>query len=290
MGIKSVTIPACDGYKLGGTVYEPNENSTKTAVLIGSATAVPQQFYKRFASYLMSVGFTAVTFDYRGIGDSKPSTLRGFNASASDWAFQDITGALDWLSKTYAPNRLFFIGHSFAGQTAGMLPNAHLIDAMVTFSSQSGYWRFQGGWQKASVAAHVHLSMPLLAHTFGYMPWSKFSKAEDLPKGFALEWASWCRNPRYLLGDKSLPLERYQSFNAPVLAFSFTDDDWGTARSVDAMMTAYPNLTRRHVAPQDIGTTSIGHFGAFRGKSKQLWQDVVSWLEETIPQSINQRS
>ncbi len=79
---------------------------------------------------------------------------------------------------------------------------------MVTVSSRAGHWRLQGGAQKAVVAIHTHLSLPLLARVFGYMPWSAFSNAEDLPRGAALEWSRWCRDRGYLLGDDTLPLDR----------------------------------------------------------------------------------
>ena len=163
----------------------------------------------------------------------------------------------------------------------GMVPCSGLIDAMVTLSSQSGYWLLQGGFQKASVAFHMHFTFPLLSHLFGYMPFSWFGSSEDIPKGAALEWAKWCRQPGYLLDDQSLPLERYEGFQAPVLAYSFDDDNWGTKRSVDAMMKAYPNLTRRHVTPDNEGLKTIGHFGFFRPKSKVLWNEMVKWLETT---------
>ena len=251
--------------------------------MINSATAVPRRYYKIFAEFLAEQGYTTVTYDYRGIGGSCPESLRGFPAKARDWALQDMAGVVDWLQETNQPQRFFMIGHSFGGQTAGLLPNAGLIDAMITVSSQSGYWRLQGGSEKRSVAFHVHLTLPLLSHLYGYMPWSKFSPAEDLPKGVALEWSKWCRQPGYLLDDDSLPLERFQQFTAPVLAFSFEDDDWGTKRAVDAMMRAYPNLTRRHVIPADIGLEAIGHFGFFRPKTKALWREVVDWLERVAP-------
>lgn len=280
MQIETISIPARDGYILAGTSYQPEDNPTGTVVTINSATAVPQRYYKPFATFLAERGYTAVTYDYRGIGGSRPSALRGFPAQARDWALLDMAGVLDWVQESYRPQRLFHIGHSFGGQLAGLLPNADQIDAMITFSSQSGYWRLQGGNQKWSVMFHVHLSLPVLAHLFGYMPWSKISAAEDLPKGVALEWARWCRQPGYLLDDASLPLARFAQFHAPVLAYSFDDDDWGTARSVDAMMLVYPNLMRRHVIPADVGLKSIGHFGVFRPSAKAIWEESLAWLEQ----------
>ena len=69
----------------------------------------------------------------------------------------------------------------------------------------------------------------------------------------------------------------------PVLAYSFADDDWGTPRAVDAMMTAYPNLTRRHVRPVDVSVPSIGHFGFFRSSALRLWREVVDWMARAAP-------
>ncbi len=283
MQVESLTIPACDGYSLAATRYQPEHNPTNTVVVISAATAVPQRYYKHFAKFMVQQGYTAVTYDYRGIAGSKPNTLRGFAANARDWALLDMAGVIEWVQKVERPQRLFLVGHSYGGQTAGLLPNHDSIAAMVTLSSQSGHWRLQGGSQKWPVLFHVYLTFPIFCGLFGYMPWSKFGSAEDLPKGVALEWARWCRQPGYLLDDRSLPLERYQHFQAPVLAYSIDDDDWGTARSVDAMMHAYPNLTRRHIVPQEHGLSALGHFGYFRPKSKVLWPELVDWLEQAAP-------
>jgi predicted alpha/beta hydrolase len=182
------------------------------------------------------------SYDYRGIGGSKPQSLRGFQALARDWA-KDMSAVIDWVEQILSPEKIIIIGHSIGGQMMGLLENADKVDAMITASAQSGYWGMQGGNQKYAVAFHMYVTFPLLTHLLGYMPWSSFSSAEDLPKGVALEWARWCRNPKYLLGDKTLPLERYAQFQAPILAYSIDDDNWGTAPAVDAMMSAYPNVS-----------------------------------------------
>jgi predicted alpha/beta hydrolase len=281
--IETVTIPARDGYPLGGTCFRPEANPARTAVTINAATAVPQRFSRSFAAFLCTKGYFVVVYDYRGTGASRPTSLRGFKAQASDWTLLDMAGVLDWVKEVHRPRRLFHVGHSFGGQTVGLLPNGDWIDAVVTLSSQSGYWRLQGGFQKLAVACHAYVTLPLLSSLFGYTPWSWIGPAEDIPKGVALQWSRWCRNPGYLLDDASLPLERIERFRAPILAYSFADDDWGTARAVDAMMGAYPNVTRRHVAPVEAGLSTIGHFGYFRPMSESLWEEAVRWLEATGP-------
>lgn len=277
-------ISARDGFSLRATAYGPE--APERLVLISSATAVPRRFYRHFAAALTDAGLGVVTYDYRGIGDSRPRSLRGFEARMRDWGLLDMAGVVDWAKQTHPDATLAMVGHSVGGQVAGMLDNADALAGMVTFSSQSGHWRLQGGEQKLAVALHMHLSFPLLAKTVGYIPWSRFGGAEDLPQGVALEWARWCRDRSYLLGDASLPLDRYGRFDAPVRAYSFDDDKWGTAKAVDAMMQAYPNVERRHVTPAMAGTSSLGHFGFFRPAAKALWPEVIEWLATRSSRSM----
>ncbi|VAW02432.1 Hydrolases of the alpha/beta superfamily [hydrothermal vent metagenome] len=274
----TTTIPARDGYQLAATIRTPADSRGRV-VVISSAMAVKRGFYDRLADYFLAAGYTVITYDYRGIGGSRKGSLRGFEATLSDWALLDMQGVIEWTTQTLHPDRLFLFGHSAGGQLAGMIADPTPIDAMVTVASQSGYWRIQGKGQRMVVAFHSHVALPGLPKIFGYMPWSRISKAEDIPKGVSEEWARWIRSPDYLLGDDSLPLDRYSRFTAPVLAYSLADDTWGTREAVNAMMSAYPNVERRHVEPSDIGVESIGHFGFFRPESKPLWDDVVTWLE-----------
>jgi len=277
MQTQNLSIRARDGLELAGTSF--GDPSSDSVAVINSATAVPRGFYRHFAGALATAGYRVITYDYRGIGGSRPATLRGFPAAMRDWALLDMAGVLDWVAAEHPQARVVLVGHSVGGQIAGLVGGAHNIAGMATMSSQSGYWKLQGAEQKLLVAMHVHLTFPVLTSIFGYLPWRKFGSSEDLPHGVAKEWARWCRDPKYLLGDTSLPLERYQQFAAPVLAYSFSDDKWGTSRSVDAMMSAYPNLQRQHVEPHLAGLEALAHFGYFRPAASTLWPDVIEWLD-----------
>jgi predicted alpha/beta hydrolase len=272
---------ANDGYSLAATLFRAN--ASDTVVLVNSATAVPRRFYQRFASFIQASGWSAVTYDYRGIGDSRPESLRGFQATMRDWAFLDMAAMVDWVGRELSPRRLFAIGHSFGGQTLGMIENAASIDAMVGVSAQSGYWGVQGGHERSKVRFIVTFVIPVLSHLVGYFPWSWFASGTDLPKGVALEWARWCRNPNYLLDDKTLPLDNYKTFTAPLLAYSIDDDVWGTDRAVDDMMRAYSNVTRRHIVPADHGLNRIQHLGFFREGSEPIWREAIEWLDKSVP-------
>ncbi len=66
-----ISLPATDGYLLGATLFLPR-GAKRHAVLINSATAVPRKIYSGFASYLARRGCAVLTYDYRGIGGSRP--------------------------------------------------------------------------------------------------------------------------------------------------------------------------------------------------------------------------
>lgn len=276
---KDLTVPARDGFELKATLYGPSSDIQRL-VIVNSATAVPRRLYRHFGAFMAAQGWTTLTYDYRGVGQSRPkATLRGFQAKARDWVLQDMAGVLDWACASLPSQKLYLVGHSIGGQLAGLLDKPDVVDAMVTFSAQSGHWRYQGGGQKLAVALHSYATLPLLSVVCGYMPWSLVG-GEDIPRGVALEWASWCRHPDYVLGDDTLPLERFADFKAPVLAYSIEDDNWGTRRSVDMMMNrAYPNVTRKHIDPAQMGIDKLGHMGVFRPHASAIWEEAAAWLE-----------
>jgi predicted alpha/beta hydrolase len=272
---QGITIPARDGYPLAATVFG---GTSDRVVVISSATAVPQRFYRYFAAAMADAGYTTITYDYRGIEIDDPSELKRLDATARDWALNDLPGVLDWVTEELRPMKTFLVGHSFGGQVAGMYDHPEDIAGMVTMSAQSGHWRLQGGEQKLVVWLHTHLTLLLLSKVLGYMPMKAVGAGENMPAGVATEWARWCRHWKYLLGDETLPLDRYADFTAPVLAYSIGDDKWGTPQSVDAMMRAYPNVERRHIIPLQAGLDRIGHMGFFRPASRVLWDEVIEWL------------
>lgn len=277
MTSKPVQIGTTDGALLSGTLFEAE--GSENVLIVQGATAVPHQFYRRFAQFLQQNGVTTLTYDFRGTGDSGPKNLRGYAANCSDWGLQDMPATVNWARRTLRAKKVYLVGHSAGGQQAGLIDNPELVNAMVTVCAQSGYWKYQGGTEKQRVFAMMYFVFPVVTRLFGYFPWSRIANGCDLPKGVALQWASWCRHPHYLFSDKTLPLDRYKSFKAPVLAYSIDDDAWGTAVAVDALMQrAYANVERRHIIPSKHGLKKLGHMGFFRQGSETLWREVLDWL------------
>ena len=269
-----ITLTASDGYRLGASVFEGGSK----AVLVMPATGVPQSYYAKFAAYVASRGFTVLTFDYRGIGRSLAGSIRRVGARMRDWAMLDAAVAVNHLSKS---GDVFIVGHSFGGQALGLLPKPERIAAAVTVGSQSGYWRHWPTLGRAWMWPATHIGLPAVAKLLGYFPGSRLGFGEDLPAGVAIEWARWCRHPRYLVGALGVE-ESYARFHGKLRAYAISDDPFAPLRAVEALAGLYPNSRweTRKLAPRDVGVKSIGHFGFFRERFRDsLWRETADWLE-----------
>lgn len=131
-----------------------------------------------------------------------------------------------------------------------------------------------------------YLLIPSLTHTFTYFPARKLGLAEDLPGGVALEWARWGRHPDYIVDRGGTPIRDYfESFEAPILYYSFADDTYAPKAAVEHLMNCFSGAVKsgRHIRPRELGLQSIGHFGFFRDELKpSLWAQTAEWLKRQL--------
>jgi predicted alpha/beta hydrolase len=277
--IEPFRLAARDGYALGATLFRPRASSGRAA-LVMPATGVPQDYYAKFAAYLAERGFTVLTFDYRGIGKSLSGDLGKLSASMSDWALLDAAAAFAFLKEKKF--LISTIGHSFGGQAFGLLPEPERIAAAFMVGSQSGYWKNWSLLGRTWMWPATHLALPLVSRLHGYFPSARLGFGEDLPAGVAIEWARWCRHPRYLVGALGVD-EAYARFAAPLRAYAISDDAFAPAGAVQALLDLYPSSRSemKKVRPGDVGADRIGHFGFFRERFRDtLWRDAADWLEK----------
>jgi len=278
--ITETTFPAGDGYPLAATTFLP-AGAPKAAVVLSSATAVPRKIYRGFATYLAGRDFAVVTYDYRGIAGSRPPSLIGFPARMRDWATLDATAALDLARKTWPAVPWLMVGHSFGGQTVGLVPNNIDIARALLIAAQAGYWRLFQSPEKYRVYAMLNAGR-LITRAFGYTPgWAGIG--EDLPKGVFLEWADWVMSERYFLDDPTLAaLANFPRYRGALRAIGIDDDPWATPRAIDLLLSAFTGTRpeRRQIDPRALGAGPIGHFGFFRPAHRDtLWREAADWLE-----------
>jgi predicted alpha/beta hydrolase len=278
--VQDTTFAARDGYSLAATVFAPPARPQRV-VLINSATAVPRKIYRGFATYLANQGFAALTYDYRGVGGSRPASLKGFEARMRDWAALDVAAAIDHVRGVWPSAPLCVVGHSFGGQTLGLVPNNTEVTRALFVAAQAGYWRLFHSPEKYRVYALLRFVGSPIARTLGYVP-GKLGIGEDLPRGVFLEWTDWVTRQRYFFDDPSLEaLKHFPNYRGALRAICLTDDPWATAPAVDLLCSGYTGTTpeRVDIDPRAVGASRIGHFGFFRPEHRDtLWRDAAAFL------------
>lgn len=285
--VSDVTLTAEDGVKLGATLFTPVTPAglSRGTVILHSATAVPQRYYRRFAQYAAhAIGARVLTYDYRGIGASRPRSLRGFKASLTAWARLDAAAAHRYVRENFPGEPFAVIGHSFGGQLVGLIDEPRGASGMVMVGAQLAYFRDWPVQEHRKLQLVWKLLVPVSNAVFGYMP-GRFGLGEDLPRGVAKQWASWCLHPDYLISEHLDARERYARFDAPTLFYSFTDDDYAPEAAVDHLLRRLRRAPLDHVrlAPEQRNVDAIGHFGFFRTRfASTLWLEACNFLRESL--------
>lgn len=271
---------ATDDYALFGRHYK--SESPKGIIIVASATGVPQGFYQKFAVYCTANGFDVVTFDYRGIGESAPSSLKGFDMDYRDWARKDLQAVIDHVSELNLP--IFLVGHSYGGHVLGLINNHQKVSGAYFLGAGAGWHGWMPKLESFRVSMMWNLIAPIITRTKGYLAWSALGMGEDLPLGVYKQWKRWCRFPNYFFDDPSYPkmAQQFASVKTPVKAVTATDDKWAMPRSRDAFMQHYSNaaLTSQDIEPTKLGLKTIGHMGYFRSASSMLWSDVLDFFDK----------
>jgi predicted alpha/beta hydrolase len=284
--VQDTTIAARDGYALAATVFAPAQKP-RGVVLVNSATAVPRKIYRGFAGFLAEHGFAALTYDYRGIGGSRPKSLKGFGASMRDWAALDVAGAVDHVQTVWPGLPIMVVGHSFGGQALGLIPNNKAVSRALFVAAQAGYWGLFYSPEKYRVWAMMGLVGPLITRAVGYTP-GKLGIGEDLPKGVMLEWCAWVMKKRYFFDDETLEaLDNFPNYTGAIRGICLLDDPWATPAATDLLLSGFTGARteRVDVDPKKVGAEKIGHFGFFRPENRErLWPEAAGWLLEKSEQ------
>ena len=172
-----ITIPTADATALGGFLWrhpprardgvaEPagaargghgcGRDGGPGLVIINAATSVRCRYYSRFAEYLHGHGFDVLTYDYRGIGESRPASMRGFQASWMDWGQKDFEAVLTYARREFPGQPVDVAAHSIGGFVTGLAPSSHACGA----SSPWGAVRLLARLRAGTPAAHAGQMAP----------------------------------------------------------------------------------------------------------------------------------
>lgn len=277
-----IALHCGDGYRLHGHAWRHAGPHAGT-VIINPATGVLARYYHRYAHFLAGQGFSVVTYDYRGIGLSRPDRMRGAGIRWRDWGELDFDAVIAWAQAHCPDGPLMVVGHSIGGFLPGFAPEAHRIDRMLTVGAQYAYWRDYLRETRLSMLLKWHVAMPALTALCGYFPGRRLGWLEDLPAGVANEWSfrGAKMEASYPAHDRPLVKERFAAVRAPILAIGTTDDEYGTPQAIARGLGYYRGSERFQIllSPAEFGMAAVGHFDLFHSRHAEgFWPMTCEWL------------
>lgn len=279
-----IKIECEDGFKLSGKLFKPK--NILASVMIAPATGIKKEFYSAFANYLAENGFATLTFDNRGIGESKGNSINSSNASLTNWGKLDMTAALEYLKREIPNTGYHLIGHSAGGQLVGLMKNSKEIKSMFNFGSSSGSLHYSKYPFKLKSYFWLNFYIPASNLIFGHTKSQWVGMGEPLPKNVGKEWTKWCNGKGYIKVDldKKIKEHLYNELNFNTLWVHAEDDEIANYENVKDMIRVYPNIKSRilTLSPKKYGYRDIGHMKFFSRRRKELWSLATNWLNENL--------
>lgn len=279
--MQEITAFAEDQYPIKLTLFSPAEDNGKL-LLINSATGVKQQMYFAFAKQAAGQGFTVITYDYRGIGLSKPGRMRGFNASMRVWGTLDYKAVTGYILKHYPGFRLYALGHSVGALILGMNEDSKAFEKFVFVGTQKAFVGHLNFTTRFLGYAGFGLMQPLTTLVWGYFPSHLFGLGESLPVGVSRDWRSLVlhkKSTNHLL--ENIEKDYSKDLTQDVLVIRAEDDSWLTEKGVRSLMAeTYPNMrpTYRLLQTRESEGGKIGHVNFFRSYNRKLWRIVLDYI------------
>ncbi|WP_370895374.1 alpha/beta hydrolase family protein [Chryseobacterium gossypii] len=278
--MEKLILKTQDDVSLTGHLFLPRESDHKI-LLINSATGVKQQVYFSFARFFAEKGFTVITYDYRGIGLSKPRNMKGFRASMRIWGTQDYRAVTTYIRNHFSGYQKYCLGHSVGALILGMNEDSTIFEEFIFVGTQNAFvgnlkWR-----TKIEAYLGFGIAQPVTTTLLGYFPAHWFGLGESLPKNCAYDWRTLILNRK----STNRLLEKTEDYSKKLTQKVFVvraeDDVWLTEKGVRSLLNeTYPNLqpVYRLVRTSESEKRKIGHINFFRSYNKRLWDIILNEL------------
>ena len=276
-----IATPA--GHGLAASLYTPAKPPRK-AVLIAPATGIGRRFYHAFAEYLAGEGYGVLSFDFQGVGDSLTGRLKDCPASLVSWGANDLSAALDELTRQFPQATSHLIGHSAGGQLPGLMPNAARLSSLLAVAGSSGRLANMPASYRPRAELFMRVIIPLSNALTGVSRTDLVGMGGPLPRAAGAQWARWCLGRGYVETGFGREVQEhcYDTLDIPSLWLNASDDEIAVNANVDDMVRVFsglaPRAEKRTLIPAEHGLGSIGHMGFFKRSSQVLWPIAAEWL------------
>ncbi|WP_312900278.1 alpha/beta hydrolase family protein [Chryseobacterium taichungense] len=278
--MEKLVLTTEDSLSIAAHLFLP-EKSNHKLLLINSATGVKQHVYFSFAQYFSGKGFTVLTYDYRGIGLSKPKNMKGFKASMRIWGSKDYKALTDYIKINFNDYQKYCLGHSVGALILGMNKDSDIFDEFVFVGTQNAFVGNLKFRTKIEAYLGFGIAQPVMTTLLGYFPAQWFGLGESLPKNCAYDWRTLILNRKSTNGL----LEKTDDYSKILTQKAFViraeDDIWLTEKGVKSLLNdTYPNLrpTYRLIKTSESEKGEIGHVNFFRSYNRKLWNIILNEL------------
>jgi predicted alpha/beta hydrolase len=158
-------------------------------------------------------------------------------------------------------------------------------------SPHTGYFGDYRARYRVPMGLLWHGVMPLLTWMFGYFPGRSLRLGEDLPAGFAMQWAGRLLPEMRMAGGRA-SLDRMGGvlgncavLERPALVVTVSDDAFATEAGAQRILGYLPRLTSSHIVfvPAEANLEHLGHFGFFRQHGGPvLWPKLLAAIDPRI--------
>ncbi|MDO3663441.1 alpha/beta hydrolase family protein [Acinetobacter higginsii] len=272
-----------DDYQLAAQFYPAQDHTKPYPILICPATGITKNFYHAFAQWLNQQGYSVLSFDFRGIGESLHGPLKNSTASINDWGIYDIPAAIETLLERTQAEKVIIVGHSAGGQLLGITSNYNKVAKVLAIAGSTGHVKGLKGKTKILAPVMFSVIFPVSSFLKGYGATQFIGMGENLPKNVAKQWAEFCSKPGYVMNaiGKSIFEDYHQEIQCPITSFWATDDEIATQANVKDLLRLYPNAPTKLIElnPQQHGYKQIGHMSMFKKSHQKLWPLMESELK-----------
>lgn len=279
--MQSIQLLTENKIHISATLFSPIISNGKL-LLINSATGVKQTLYFSFAQFFCSRGFTVITYDYEGIGDSKLTTLRKSRASMRTWGSVDFKVVTNYIKSEFPDLKRYCLGHSVGALILGMNPDSLGFEKFIFVATQKAYIGNLNFKTQFTSVLGFGLLQPLITKLYGYFPAPYFRLGENLPKEVAKDWRTLVLHPKSTNKLLENTLDVSHKLSQKVLVLYAEDDPWVTKKGIDTLLQeTYPSMTPtyRKIKVSESKKRQIGHVNFFRSYNEELWEIVLNWLQ-----------
>lgn len=277
---EKVRIKSKDGVLSRITVFR-NPLNHAPVVVIMPAMGVKASFYAPLAHLLVKQELNVVTADLRGHGESAIRPGRHVDFGYREMVLYDWPCIMSQVKMFFPHSLKIILGHSLGGQlsTLYLAENPASIHSLILVAAPSLYykhWPFPRSIKLLFSTQIFHW----IAKALGYYPGRKIGIGGTEAIQLVKDWARVVRTGRYGMIDKNLDYEScLRRLRIPVLAISFTDDDFAPKGAVDHLCQKMPNvsLTRWQLAPENFDCKRLGHLW-WINQSEPLAYRLSRWL------------